>query len=189
MAMNPSLSLVPFMKLEDASRGFGACHRVYVSVSDNQKKENRTGRTRVCDAPARRSAARQTMTAGTGQARARRRARARARARMAAQARRKVLLLTAVMMILMVSCFLMGLKARPAEEGPKTVKYFTTVTVGYNDTMDDLVSRYMDQDHYKNPEAYISEVLKINHIVLKPGQTLKVRPGDQLVIPYYGLDE
>lgn len=183
MAMNPSLSLVPFMKLEDASRGFGASHRVYVSVSDSKKKEKKQRQSSEYNG--RRSVPRQTRTRMTMDRKARFTARSRARTGLAAEVRRKALLLAAVMMILMVSCFLLGLKARPAEQSPKTVKFFTTITVGYDDTMADIVNRYIDDDHYKSPDAYISEVLKINHIALKPGQTLNVRPGDQLVIPYY----
>ena len=91
----------------------------------------------------------------------------------------------AVMMVMLISCFLLGLKSKPADQGPQRVKFFTTLTVEHGQTMEDIVEMYCDADHYKNADAYISEILKINHIALKTGQDLTVRPGDQLVIPYY----
>lgn len=193
MAMNVSLNLVPFMRMEDVSRGFGASHRVYISVNDKSKAED-SGRSRNRNAsPRRKKNAASVKTAGTERicktagAQTRRRAavRRRARAAAAARARRKALMVLAVMMVMLISCFLLGLKAKPADEGPKRAKFFTTLTVEHGQSMDDIVEKYCDTDHYKNADAYISEVLKINHIALKAGQDLTVRPGDQIVIPYY----
>lgn len=196
MAMNASLNLVPFMRLEDVSRGFGASHRVYISVNEktNEKKNDRI-RNRQASLPAGKSPAARTVKAERAggktavRKRSRTAARRRARAAAAARAKRQALLVLAVMMVMLVSCFLLGLKAKPKDQGPQKVKFFTTLTVESGQTVDDIVAKYCDADHYKNSDAYISEVLKINHIVLKPGEELTVYPDDQLVIPYYAYAE
>ena len=195
MAMNASLNLVPFMRLEDVSRGFGASHRVYISVNDSKNTKKESGRRETASPRTKRNAAVRTARAGRAggsapvRARSRAAARRRARAAAAARFRRKALLVLAVMMVMLVSCFLLGLKAKPKDLGPQKTKFFTTLTVEYGQTMDDIVEKYCDADHYKNADAYISEVLKINHIALKTGQDMSVRPGDQLVIPYYAFAE
>lgn len=192
MAMNASLNLVPFMRLEDVSRGFGASHRVYISVNEKnhtgQSKRSRTGK--ACSIKKNASAAKTVRAERAGTAagtrtKSRAAVRRRARAAAAARARRKALMVLAVMMVMLISCFLLGLKSKPADQGPQRVKFFTTLTVEHGQTMEDIVEMYCDADHYKNADAYISEILKINHIALKTGQDLTVRPGDQLVIPYY----
>lgn len=197
MAMNASLNLVPFMRLEDVSRGFGASHRVYISVNENNT-EKKSDRSRSANASPRRkksgAAVRTVRTdrAGTSavvRKKSRAAARRRARAAAAARFRRKALMVLAVMMVMLISCFLLGLKAKPKDEGPQKAKFFTTLTVEYGQTMDDIVEKYCDVDHYKNADAYVSEILKINHIALKTGQKMTVRPGDQLVIPYYAFAE
>lgn len=187
MAMNASLNLVPFMRLEDVSRGFGASHRVYISVNEkNHTRQNKRSRTgNACSIKKNVSAAKTVRTERAG-TRTKSRAAVRRRARAAAaRARRKALMVLAVMMVMLISCFLLGLKSKPADQGPQRVKFFTTLTVEHGQTMEDIVEKYCDADHYKNADAYISEILKINHIALKTGQDLTVRPGDQLVIPYY----
>lgn len=197
MAMNASLNLVPFMRLEDVSRGFGASHRVYISVNENNTEKKDERRKSANASPRRRNSAAAVRTvraerAGTSagvRKRSRAAARRRARAAAAARFRRKALMVLAVMMVMLVSCFLLGLKAKPKDLGPQKTKFFTTLTVEYGQTMDDIVEKYCDVDHYKNADAYISEILKINHIALKTGQEMSVRPGDQLVIPYYAFAE
>ncbi len=59
-------------------------------------------------------------------------------------------------------------------------KYYHNMTVGLNDSLEDVASLYMSADHYENTDQYIAEVMNINH--LEDGEVL---PGTHLIVPYY----
>lgn len=63
-------------------------------------------------------------------------------------------------------------------------KYYTNISVAYGETLWELADRYMDEEMYQNRDAYISEVVSINH--LEDGDI--IREGQHLVIPYYSTE-
>lgn len=68
-------------------------------------------------------------------------------------------------------------------EANSGLKYFDTVTISYGDTLWELSDQYIDYDHYKDKNAYIREVCRINHIYED-----KLVPGEILFFPYYSSE-
>lgn len=60
-------------------------------------------------------------------------------------------------------------------------KYYTGVTVQYNDTLWDIADRYIDYGRYDTKQDYIKEVCSINGIADESA----IRSGQRLVVPYY----
>ncbi|MCR5670279.1 MAG: LysM peptidoglycan-binding domain-containing protein, partial [Butyrivibrio sp.] len=60
-------------------------------------------------------------------------------------------------------------------------KYYKTVTVHTGDNLWDIASLDYTGDHYKNMNAYISEIRSINRI----GDADRINAGEELIIPYY----
>lgn len=63
-------------------------------------------------------------------------------------------------------------------------KYYTNVSVAYGETLWKLAEEYMDEEMYQDKNAYISEVVSINH--LENSDSLK--EGQCLIVPYYSTD-
>jgi cytochrome b len=63
-------------------------------------------------------------------------------------------------------------------------KYYKEITVHAGDTMWDIANEHISYDHYKNVDAYISEVCSINN--LSDGDDILA--GESLIIPYYSTD-
>ncbi len=85
--------------------------------------------------------------------------------------------------------FRFGLRSSASEEdASSSYKYYTSVLVGIDDTMDTIAYEYMDDIHYTDKDAYLSEVRYINHIADYVDLDASVRPGDYLIVPYYSSD-
>lgn len=63
-------------------------------------------------------------------------------------------------------------------------KYYTSITVESGETLWSIADRYIDYDHYKDKNAYISEIENINH--LDNGETILA--GRLLIVPYYSME-
>lgn len=61
-------------------------------------------------------------------------------------------------------------------------KYFTSVSVNYGETLWIIAEKYAD-NHYKNIEAYISELMKINNL-----SSDEIKAGQYLIVPYYSSE-
>ena len=60
-----------------------------------------------------------------------------------------------------------------------TFKYYTSVEVSPGDSLWSIAERYLD-DHYKDHQKYISEVVSINHL-----EDDSITSGQYLIVPYY----
>ena len=74
-------------------------------------------------------------------------------------------------------------KASGMEE-KTTFKYYTSVTIGYGDSLWTIADRYMDSDYYRDKSAYITEVCQINSLA-KDSQIIA---GQKLIVPYYSTE-
>ncbi|MCR5557633.1 MAG: LysM peptidoglycan-binding domain-containing protein [Butyrivibrio sp.] len=63
------------------------------------------------------------------------------------------------------------------------VKYYTVAMVHGGDTLESLAKESFSSDHYDSFDAYINEILRINH--LDDPEDLKA--GENVVIPYYDI--
>lgn len=63
-------------------------------------------------------------------------------------------------------------------------KYYTSITVESGETLWSITDRYIDYDHYKDKNAYITEIENINH--LDNGETILA--GQLLIVPYYSME-
>lgn len=61
-------------------------------------------------------------------------------------------------------------------------KYYTSVSVKYGETLWSLAETY-GKSQYESPEAYIKEVMYINHL-----KNDEIAAGQYLVIPYYSSE-
>ncbi len=59
-------------------------------------------------------------------------------------------------------------------------KYYTSITVGREDTLWSIAGEYMDEDHYDSLNDYIEEVRQINHLANDI-----ITYGGHLIVPYY----
>lgn len=113
--------------------------------------------------------------------------------RLAAQKRRRRQLICRISILLVVAIagilllfFRFSLRSSASEDHtPSSYKYYTSVLVGIDDTMDTIACEYMDDVHYADREAYLAEVRSINHIADYVDLESSVRPGDYLIVPYY----
>ena len=60
-------------------------------------------------------------------------------------------------------------------------KYYTSLTVENGETLWDIADKYVDYDHYKNKNSYITEVQHINHL----DENCSIDAGQILILPYY----
>ena len=63
-------------------------------------------------------------------------------------------------------------------------KYFTVISVGANDTLWDIADQYIDYSVYKNKDAYLDEVARING--LKDASC--IQNGQKITMPYYSSE-
>ncbi len=62
-------------------------------------------------------------------------------------------------------------------------KYYTVAGVHAGDTLWTMALKYYSEDNYDSYDAFIDEILKINH--LNSAEDLKA--GENVVIPYYDI--
>lgn len=86
--------------------------------------------------------------------------------------------------IFMMSGFRM--RATAAEEA--SYKYYTSVTVAYGQSFEDVAEQYFDAAHYKDLGAYEKELCSINHFYSMADAEYETDPGDHLIVPYYSTE-
>ncbi len=60
-------------------------------------------------------------------------------------------------------------------------KYYTNITVQNGDTLWDIADEYMDYAQYEDKNAYVEEVIHINHL----DENADIRSGQCITVPYY----
>lgn len=63
-------------------------------------------------------------------------------------------------------------------------KYYTNITVRYGESLWDIADSYIDYEQYKDKNAYIAEVMSINHLEDED----MVKAGQYLIVPYYSTE-
>lgn len=86
---------------------------------------------------------------------------------------------SAVCMIIICTAFFGSLHSN-ANNG---FKYYTSIVVQPGETLWELADQYIDYDHYKDKQSYISEVININHL-----EEDVICAGQMLVVPYYSSE-
>lgn len=107
------------------------------------------------------------------------------RRRMRIVRRQKMFLMLAVTVVLLVIAFFgwtLKLSAQNDNIVPK-YKYYTVITVGWGESLEDIAGRYIDYEMYDSIDEYISEVCRINHIQDED----IVYAGDSMVVPYHSV--
>ena len=87
-------------------------------------------------------------------------------------------LFTVVFLIFGVFCILTNTEKCIA--GSNEDKYFTNVTVEEGDTLWELASEYMDEDHYDSIYEYMDELKHMNNMTSE-----NLYAGQNLVVTYY----
>ena len=87
-------------------------------------------------------------------------------------------LFTAVFLVFGIVCILTNTEKCIA--GSNEDKYFTNVTVEEGDTLWDLASEYMDENHYESIYEYIDELKHMNNMTSED-----IFAGQNLVVTYY----
>lgn len=72
-------------------------------------------------------------------------------------------------------------KAGDVREENLSVKYYTNICVEPGETLSSIAQAYADEAHYETLDAYIEEVMYMNH--LKDAD--QITAGYYLIIPYY----
>ena len=98
-----------------------------------------------------------------------------------------ILLAAAAACIVLFICFLVfGIHSdASSSDSDREFKYYTSVTVGSEQSFDDVIDQYYDADHYKSRNAYAEEVCDINGLYSYPASAELIRPGDHLIVAYY----
>lgn len=60
-------------------------------------------------------------------------------------------------------------------------KYYTSITVEAGETLWEIADEYIDYSQYKDKNAYIAEVVHINHL----GDDAALCSGQRITVPYY----
>lgn len=63
----------------------------------------------------------------------------------------------------------------------KAVKCFSSVMIGYGETVESLINDYYDEDYYSSVSSFKQEVMDINSI----DEYSNITPGNYIILPYY----
>ena len=87
---------------------------------------------------------------------------------------------TAIFAVILI-CVVSGSMKTHANNG---FKYYTSITVEQGQTLWGIADDYIDYEHYKDKNAYIAEVERINHL---NGDEMLLT-GRMLIVPYYSAE-
>lgn len=76
-----------------------------------------------------------------------------------------------------------------ADEKVKYYRYYDNVTVGYGQTLEDLVDRYADAAHYPTTASYVKDLCQVNRLSFDQHRFPEVHAGDHLILPYYSTQK
>ncbi len=99
--------------------------------------------------------------------------------------RRKIVIFSIITSFVLVFTGLFGSIFSKAQDNniSSYFKYYTQKTIAYGDTLWDLADSYMC-NQYSTKEAYIEEVLQINHL----SKDDAILSGQTIIFPYYSSD-
>lgn len=93
-----------------------------------------------------------------------------------------------IAVVLVTSFLLFGITSHADEPGTQLHKYYKSVLVIDEASLSEIVEEYAATGNYRNVRAYLREVREINHVPMKDENTLKVAPGNYLILPYYSTE-
>lgn len=95
-------------------------------------------------------------------------------------------LIFAVIFICAVLFFINSIISKAGDVGEEntSVKYYKNICVEPGETLTSIAGMYADEAHYETLDAYIQEVMYMNH--LKDAD--KITAGYYLIIPYYSSE-
>ena len=90
--------------------------------------------------------------------------------------------------LILISLLIFGLTSRAETQGNQMHKYYTSILVIGDETLEDIAGQYADPDYYRNTAAYYREICEINHLPVKEGGIPHVAPGNYIIVPYFSPD-
>lgn len=99
------------------------------------------------------------------------------------QLRRRIVFVSAIIILLICSAFGMTSflsKAQEANGAPAKAKCFNSIQVEYGSSLSEIANEYCDDDMYESHDDYIKEVMFINHM-----NDTAITAGHYLIVPYY----
>lgn len=89
----------------------------------------------------------------------------------------------------LLAAFLMfGITSHADENDAQLHKYYTSVLVIDEESLAEQVEEYAATGDYRNVRSYLREVCRINHLAMRDADTLKVAPGNYVILPYYSAE-
>ncbi len=96
--------------------------------------------------------------------------------------RKRILIFCLTLIVMFCMGVVFGtLLARAEEtEAEQMHKYYTNIQIRKGDTLWSIADEYMDDEHYKNRQEYILEVMRMNHMT-----DSRLTAGKRRIVPYY----
>lgn len=101
---------------------------------------------------------------------------------------RRVPCLAAIGVILLWAFLVFGITSHADENGAQLHKYYTSVLVIDEESLAQQVETYASTGDYRDVQSYLREVCRINHLAMRDADTLKVAPGNYVILPYYSSE-
>lgn len=99
------------------------------------------------------------------------------------QLRRRIVLVSAIIILSLCSVFgftSFMTKAQEKNNEPIKAKCFSSVMIEYGSTLSDIAAKYCDDEMYDSRDSYIKEVMFINHM-----NDTSIKAGNYIIVPYY----
>lgn len=98
-----------------------------------------------------------------------------------------VLITIAAVLLTAMTVFRFSSHAQAESDHP-AYKYYTSVTVSTDHSLDDIAAENSDPAYYRSVEDYLEEVAQINHLAVEDGAVVGAVPGAQIIVPYYSYE-
>lgn len=102
--------------------------------------------------------------------------------------RQRIILCVVVALVVFLGIFLTTAMLTRAQSDNLPIKYYTSITIHYGDTLGSIADKYLsDKDlpkEYKNADSFIKEVCAINHL----DEEGTIIAGKNIVVPYYSYE-
>lgn len=96
--------------------------------------------------------------------------------------------LAAIGVIFLWTFLVFGITSHADENGAQLHKYYTSVLVIDEESLAEQVEEYASTGDYRDVRSYLLEVCRINHLAMRDADTLKVAPGNYVILPYYSSE-
>ncbi len=101
---------------------------------------------------------------------------------------RRLLLPLTIGFVILLMFLLFGITSHADEKGAQLHKYYTSVLVIDEESLAEQVEEYAATGDYPNVRTYLREVCRINHLAMRDADTLKIAPGNYVILPYYSSE-